>query len=105
MSRFFIKYFKSIISICNHKFSRWIYHYFTAFHKILVHQTFCGFFSSVIYRKFYIFFKLPAIQSYYDHRAGIEEMVRAQQPIEEFLKGNYSRKKTYKEVRYANKNK
>ena len=52
-----------------------------------------------------MFFQLPAIKSYYDHRAGIEEMVRTQQPIEEFLKGNYSRKKTFKEVRYANNNK
>ena len=52
-----------------------------------------------------MFFQLPAIKSYYDHRADIDEMVQAQPAIEEFLKGNYSRKKTYKEVRYANKNK
>ena len=46
-----------------------------------------------------MFFKLPAIKSYYDHRADIEEMVRTQAPIGEFLKGNYSQKKTYKEIK------
>ncbi len=46
-----------------------------------------------------MFFQLPAIKSYYDHRAAIDEMVRTQPELDELLKGNYSRKKTFKEIR------
>jgi len=45
------------------------------------------------------FQSLPAIKSYYDHRAEIDEMVRSQPELNEFLKGNYLKKKTCKEIR------
>ncbi len=45
------------------------------------------------------FNSLPAIAAYFSHRAEIDEMVRSPKELDEFLKGNYERKKTYKEIR------
>ena len=48
------------------------------------------------------FNNLPAVQAYRSHRAEIEEMVRRQPKLDEFLKGNYSARKktkTFKEIR------
>ena len=44
------------------------------------------------------FHQLPAVKTYYEHREEIDEMVRNNVPLDEFLKGNYERK-TFKEIR------